>query len=204
MAVARPWRGTLGSSLLDALVETAAAGGVPNLEAEVLTVNRPMLGLLRSRGAAVMEHGGWSVVRLLIGTSGGVPSWPAFDDRPRVLVEAAGGRWHAEDEARAAGFVVLTCPGPEAGHPNCPVLDGKPCPLAANADVIVVSDPPDDVRWQALLAAHADVHPDVPVCLDATHVVDRPSAVCPVPDDVDVVSFVGAVARTGVNSKRPG
>ena len=166
MAVMPGWRGQLGSHLLDALVESAAAAGVPNLEADVLTVNRPMLALLRGRGAVVMEHEGWTAMRLVIGTSDRVPSWPGPHDRPRVLVEAPGGRWHAEDEARAAGFLVLTCPGPEAGHPHCPVLDGKPCPLAADADVIVVSHPPDDERWQALLAAHAEVHPGVPVCLE--------------------------------------
>ena len=46
---ARKWQG-VGPYLLDALVEMAAAAGVPNLEADVLTANRPMLALLRSRG----------------------------------------------------------------------------------------------------------------------------------------------------------
>ena len=69
ITVARDWRGCLGPYLLDALIEVAAAAGVPNLETDVLSVDTAMLALLRSRGAVVMNHSGWSVVRLLIGTT---------------------------------------------------------------------------------------------------------------------------------------
>ena len=197
IVVAPRWRGWLGPFLLDALVETAAANGIPNLEADVLTVNRRMLGLLQSRGAVVMGHDDWTVVRLLIGTASQRPIWPGEHDRLRVLVEGAGGRWHAEQEARAAGIQVLGCPGPRDGARGCPALSGEPCPLAADADVIVVAHPPDDVRWHELLVAHADVHPGVPVCLEPgglaldehLHVT-----VCPVSRETDVVSFVERLA----------
>ena len=63
------------------VAEAAAASGLPNLEADVLTVDGPMLGLLRSRGSVVMEHDGWSVVRLLIGTGDRRPTWSASNDR---------------------------------------------------------------------------------------------------------------------------
>ena len=84
MTIERGSRGWLGPYLLDAVAESAAASGVPNLEADVLTVDGPMLGLLRSRGSVVMEHDGWSVVRLLIGTGGRRPTWPASGDRLRA------------------------------------------------------------------------------------------------------------------------
>jgi acyl carrier protein len=198
MTVARRWRGWLGPYLLDALVAIAAAAGIPNLEADVLTTNRPMLALLRARGSVVMEHQDWSVARLLIATGGRIPSWPGPHDRPRVLVESRGGRWHAEDDARAARLQLLTCTGPPDGLRGCPVLAGEPCPLAAEADVIVVSHPPDDDRWRELVRAHASVHPGVPVCLEPSHppADDKvPVITCPVTKEADVVSFVTRLAE---------
>ena len=195
MVVDRRWRGWLGPYLLDALVDTAAANGVPNLEADVLTENRPMLAILRSRGCVMMEHDRWSEVRLLIGTAGRRPTWPGPHDRERVLVEGAGGHWHAEDAARAAGLQLLACPGPRNGRRDCPVLSGEPCPLAAEADVVVVSHPADD-RWRDLLAAHAALHPGVPVCLESAKlpVDDEHVTMCPVAGDSEVVSFVRHLA----------
>jgi acyl carrier protein len=197
ITVASGWRGWLGPYLLDALVEMAAGAGVPNLEADVLTANRPMLALLRSRGSVVMEHQGWTEVRLLIATGSRIPSWPGPHDRPRVLVEARGGRWHAEDDARTAGLQLLTCTGPPDGPRTCPVLAGEPCPLAAEADVIVVSHPPDDDHWRKLLRAHANAHPGVPVCLEPSHPPadeELRAIVCPVAREADVVSFVTRLA----------
>ena len=199
MVVAKRWRGWLGPYLLDALVETAAVAGVPNLEADVLTINQPMLALLRARRSVVMEDEDWSVVRLIIGTKNNIPTWPGRHERPRVLVEGAGGRWHAEAEAGSAGLQVLTCPGPPDGPRQCPVLAGEPCPLAADADVIVVSHPPDDERWTELLSAHANLHPGVPVCLEPSHLsaegVEPSVTVCPVTNEEAVVSFVGRLAK---------
>jgi hypothetical protein len=200
IAVARRWRGWLGPSLLDALVKTAAAAGVPNLEADVLTVKGPMLALLRSRGSVVMEHQDWNVVRMLIATAGGMPTWPGPHARPRVLVECPSGRWLAEEDAQTAGLQLLTCTGPEPGPGGCPVLASEPCPLAAEPDVIVVSHPPDDDRWRELLLAHATLHPGVPVCVEPppTSPDDHlPAIACPVVGEADVVSFVTRLARPG-------
>jgi hypothetical protein len=183
ITVAPEWRGWLGPFLLDAIVDVAAAAGVPSLETEVLTVDAPMLSLMRSRRSIVMEHDGWSVVRMLIGTAGQVPSWPGSHDRPRVLVEAASGRWTGEHEARAAGLEVLTCTGPHDDPEGCPVLVGEPCPLVAGADVIVAAPPPDDAEWCALLASHAAVHPGVPLYV-------RPAA-----GAADVVAFARQLGR---------
>ncbi|HEX6568735.1 MAG TPA: GNAT family N-acetyltransferase, partial [Acidimicrobiales bacterium] len=101
MAVAGDWRGWLGPYLLDALIAAAAARGVPNLEADVLATNSPMLSLLRARGYATLQHDDWVSLRLMVGTAGHTPVWPRRAGRgsgpagPRVLVEAPGGRWHA-------------------------------------------------------------------------------------------------------------
>ncbi len=156
-------RGWLGPYLLDALVTEAAARGVPNLEADVLVGNRRMLKMLRARGYAVMDHD-LAVVRVAIGTTRRVPSWPGIGELPRLLVEVPGGRWHAESAARAAGFQVLACPGPMLGWSHCPALRGEPCPLAAGADVIVDAVP--DESGRSLLQAHRRIHPSVPLCVE--------------------------------------
>lgn len=155
LTVSPKWRGWLGAYLLDVLVEEAAARGVPNLEASVLTTNRPMQAVIGRRGYAVTGRDGWSVVEVAIGTHGTVPEWPGARDRPRLLVEATGGRWHAESDARRAGYQVVTCPGPAArsGRP-CPLLSGGSCPLVDGADAIVLALPPSDPRTAELLAVH--------------------------------------------------
>jgi hypothetical protein len=170
MAVATGQRGWLGPYLLDALVDAAAERGVPNLEADVLATNAPMLALLRSRGYANLSSDDWVSLRLIVGTRGRTPVWPRGAVRgggpagPRVLVEAPGGRWHASREAADAGFDVITCSGPRGGR--CPALAGEPCPLVEGADAVVVSRPRDDERWRSLVDAHARAHPAVPVCVE--------------------------------------
>lgn len=169
ITVDRRWRGWLGPYLLDALLRAAAARGIRNLQADVLVLNRPMLALVRSRGFVTMSHPDSSVVRIAIGASDAMPGWPRGDG-PKVLVETPGGRWHAEDAAAAAGLRVLACSGPTgagAGGPRgCPLERGEPCPLAAEADVIVVCGPRDDPAWDAVRSAHPRVHPGIPVVLE--------------------------------------
>ncbi len=165
ITVAEGWRGWLGPFLLDALVEVAAARGVHNLRAEILLTNGPMLALVRARGYVTLDHAGWSSVSVRIGTEGCTPTWHDGATGQRVLVEASGGRWTGEDQARAAGLHVLVCPGPGAYPSHCPALEGRACPLAAGADGIIVVPRPDDPRWTALLDAHARLHPTVPVVI---------------------------------------
>jgi len=166
ITVARRWRGWLGPYLLDALVEAAAARGIPDLEADILLENRPMLALVRARGFVTLDHYEYpSIVRVAIGAERSFPTWPGPHDRPRVLVEAVGGRWHAEVAARAAGFQVVVCPGPRAGTSYCAPMRGLPCPLAAAADVIV-ADIPADKGGGKLLEAHRALHRGVPICLE--------------------------------------
>ena len=170
------WRGWLGHFVLDALVEAARERGVDTLEADVLLENREMLALLDARGYATVGHPDWNTVRVVIGTRGRVPSFPGPHDRPRILVEVPGGRWHAEEAATSAGYQVLSCPGPRPGPGgHCPLLEGKPCGLAEQADAIVVSlavDGPGD----AILRQHRVQHPDTPVCVSSFRASDLAAA----------------------------
>ncbi len=180
VTVAPNWRGWLGPYLLDVLVRHAGASGLANLQADVLLENGPMLSLLSRRGPVALGHDS-GVVRLSIGTSGPVPTWPPADPRPRVLVEVAGRRWSGEQAAESAGFATAMCAGPAAregrsGDHACPVLHGGRCPLADEADAIVVLLDPDDERGAALIRAHREQSPGTPV-LVRHHT--------PVPDGVD-------------------
>jgi hypothetical protein len=204
ITVAQKARGWLGPYLLDALVTAAAARGVPNLEADVLVTNRRMIEMLRARGFAVVEHD-HAIVRVAIGTTQRVPSWPGTHEGPRLLVEVPGGRWHAEEAARAAGFQVLACPGPLLGWSHCPALRGEPCPLAAGADVIVDAVP--DEPGRSLLEAHRRIHPSVPICVELpSGEGDLDAAVSKIPpgaDDSVVMGLLERLAKDGPVLGRP-
>lgn len=190
ITVAPGWRGWLGHFVLDALVEGARERGVATLEADVLLENREMLALLDARGYATVDHPDWNTVRVVIGTTGRVPSFPGPHDRPRILVEVPGGRWHAEAAATEAGYQVLACPGPRPGPGgHCPMLEGKRCTLADQADAIVVSLAVDG-PGEAILRRHKAQRPDTPVCVssfradDLTAAAGKADAVVPVTRDL--------------------
>lgn len=166
IAVDRSWRGWLGPYLMAVLSEVAAARGVRNLEAEILTVNRPMRALTKARGEVFMPGSGWETVRVVFPTSGPAPSWCATD-RPKVLVEMRPLALEAIEELAAAGYEVVACAGPAGRAHPCPLLAGGECPLAAEADAIVVAISADEVRDE-LVAAHEQRHASVPV-----EIVDR-------------------------------
>ena len=139
---------------------------MPNLEADDLIANRAMLAVLRSMGCVFIGHDGWNVVRLMIGTDG-VPSWPDEHTRRCVLVEAARGQWDLEDNARAAGINVVTCRGP-ASNRACPVLQGRPCPLVAGADAVIVRKyQADQESWDPVIEANRRLSPDVQIWVDS-------------------------------------
>src|SRR5262245_11009936 len=112
LTVARPGRGGLGSYLLDAIRSDAAQHGVCNLRADILIENRPMLRLVEHRGYATIDQPDWAVLSVTMSTDGRRPAWPPGHDRPRLLVEDCGARWHGDAEAWAAGWDVVTCAGP--------------------------------------------------------------------------------------------
>lgn len=159
------WRGWVGGWLLGVLLREAATHGVPNLQAVVQTTNRPMLGLLRHHGTAIVDQPEPSEIRLAISTTGHTPGWPVSHDKPRILVEAAYGHWAGEKAARDAGFDVRTCRGPGAnGH--CPMVEGDGCPLVEGADV-VVSQFPDDAAYRTAIVDELQRHPDLHLVLPA-------------------------------------
>jgi len=71
------------------------------------------------------------------------------------------------DSLRRRGYDVRECLGPIGSH--CPVLAGRPCSLADEADVLIydawVTGEPDGA--QRLIEGLREIHPDVPVVLTA-------------------------------------
>lgn len=162
ITVTRGARGWLGPYLLDVLAEDAAAHWFPNLEADVLAANAPMLAMLRRRGYAVIDMADHPVsILMAVGTVGRVPSWPPARAAVRVLVEVPSGSWEVSDALRRSGAEVLGCPSPLGGWAGCPELGGTPCPLASGADVIVDAVPGEPGRL--LLEAHRRLHASVPL-----------------------------------------
>lgn len=159
-------RGWLGPYLLDLLATRAARRGLADLQAEVLVENHRMLALLRARGCAVLRRDDRpAVLRVVVATAGGMPAWPGRHDRVRVLAEVPAGHWRAEELARGAGFAVITCPGSRPGFRTCPAGHpggGAPCPLVADADVVVVAG--GDAT--GLVAHHRRWHPSAVLRLD--------------------------------------
>jgi hypothetical protein len=162
ITVARDRRGWLGPFLLDLLIDEAAARGVPNLEADVLTENKAMLALAHKQRYVTDGDPDFSVVHVIFGTTPAGPVWGGRRGR-RLLVEKPGGRWAMRRDAVRAGFTVMAC-----GYrgDRCPALRGDPCPLAGEADTIVVAFPRGDERGQALLEAHEQLHGSVPVVVE--------------------------------------
>lgn len=143
MAIAPDRRGWLGPYLLDVLVEHARLQGITGIVAEVLSSNRPMLALMRSRGCAYEPTDDPTTVRIYIGTSGDAPRWPDSSARPHVLLSGTTATSSIAQAAAKAGMGVLVCPGPTRGrlHP-CPKVSGGHCPLVDDADAVVVVDDP--------------------------------------------------------------
>jgi hypothetical protein len=72
------------------------------------------------------------------------------------------------DSLRRRGYAVTQCLGPIGA--SCPILSGRTCTLADEADVLVydafVTGEPDGA--ERLIEGLRDLHPDVPVVLTAT------------------------------------
>jgi RimJ/RimL family protein N-acetyltransferase len=156
------WRGWLGAYLVDRLVVHAASAGIMNLQADVLLENAAMRRVFAHRGAVVLDHE-HGTEHVSISTVGRVPSWPPDDRRRRVLVETAGGWWEGEDAADEADVAVAICAGPRRRRIDCPVLTGGRCPLADEADAIVVLLDPDDEMTRDVIEAHGETNPATPV-----------------------------------------
>lgn len=159
MTIDRAWRGWLGPYLLGLLCAAAERRGVPNLEATILTSNRPMRALTRNRGEGILPTSDWQTVRVVFSSAGAAPTF-APTDRPRVLVEMRSTAFDALDALEDGGYEVIGCSGREHSPTPCPLDCDQACPLAAGADLIVVATPE---RRDHLLRGHADHHGGVPV-----------------------------------------
>jgi RimJ/RimL family protein N-acetyltransferase len=182
ITVSEHWRGWLGPFLLETIAERAAARGIHNLRATILLENRKMLRLAARRGCAIVDYPDASMVELTMATDHGIPGWAPVHDRPRLLVEGCGGRWHGLDAARRAGWDVIACAGPGSSRVGpCPLLtEGGHCPLVDDADEIVTAFPASDERGVELAAAHARRGTAAPIVADADW---RPEAVPPIAVD---------------------
>jgi hypothetical protein len=178
LVVAPDWRDWLGPRLFGAMLDEAMAHGIRNVEVEVMHNDTWMLDLVTSYGHAVLPTDEWLTVRLAVGTDGTSPLW-GEGPGPRVLVEAPTGRWHAAEAARRAGMTVMICPNRGEHGAGCPLAAGRPCALAAGADVVVVSYPPDDPAWDDVLRGHAELHPGVPVLVEGRVPGATPEGVVP-------------------------
>jgi hypothetical protein len=167
ITVSENWRGWLGPFLLETIAERAAAHDIHNLRATILLENRKMLRLAARRGCAIVDYPDASIVELTMATDHGRPGWPPVHERPRLLVEGCGGRWHGLDAARRAGWDVIACAGPGSSRVGaCPLLTGGRCPLVDDADEIVTAFPENDGRGVELAAAHAHQGTAAPVVAD--------------------------------------
>jgi acetyltransferase len=67
LTIASAWRGCrLGRYMLGAIVAAAAARGVPNLQADIMLGNAPMLALVRDRGYITLHRDEFSDMRIAI------------------------------------------------------------------------------------------------------------------------------------------
>jgi hypothetical protein len=93
---------------------------------------------------------------------------------------------------------VAVCPGPKGrSSARCPALDDGSCPLADDADAIVVTVPLDDGRTRELIESHLQHHPGVPIFVPRPRdpATPLPSGVHVLPwgaDPSEVVSIVRA------------
>jgi hypothetical protein len=159
-------RGWLGPYLLDRLLAEAHERGVEAVVADVLATNRPMLHVLAARGYALLPSDDPTILRVVLGTSGPVPGW-TDGQRRRAVVELTGVGNPAVRALATAGYDVVVCRGPDATRSRrwrCPALDGRPCPLAGGADVIVAPGEPT-ARQEEVVAAVRRAHPRTPICL---------------------------------------
>ncbi len=148
-------RGWMGPWLLDALLEQAAAKGIPNLQALIAARNTRMRLMVCRRGASGLPDEDWTNIRLQISTAGDVPVWHhTSPSRRRLLVEASTLQWSGTSAANRLGYDVTVCTGPDGSAKACPLLEGEHCPLVDGADGVLVALPAEG--HEDLLKAHAE------------------------------------------------
>lgn len=132
------WRGGVGAWLLEHLRRLAHVRGHDRLTAHLFVDNQAMRRLLERLGYATIDRPDRESMRTVVATDDTTPTWPATE-RPRVLIEADGGHWPAEQTLRNAGYDVAVCPGPTGRRAPCPLMVGQTCPLVDGADLVVTA-----------------------------------------------------------------
>ncbi len=144
----------LGHRLLDALREAARAHGFDRMTAVVRTDNLRMIRLLQVVGCLIVEPVRDAVVIFEVATDELMPSWPADQGRPRVLVESSS---LFDDDAtvqlRAAGYDVRRCLVGGAGR-TCPLVRLGRCRTAEEADEVACLLPAGVGEGDAIAAHH--------------------------------------------------
>jgi acetyltransferase len=171
IAVADDFQGAgLGKALLRHLASEAHRQHIHTFTATVLGANDRMRHLLDWWGFVIIDRDGADTVQVALATAGGLPGWtPRRAARRRVLVEGRGWLGRADvAQLTALGYQVTQCPGPSPTRRPCPLLRSSRCAVADEADVIVCALGDD-----ALLAAHARAHPDVPVVTTAADLLSQ-------------------------------
>ena len=83
--------------------------------------------------------------------------------------------WTRTEQTEAAGFHVVSCPGPSSlRNRHCPALSGRACPLVEGADAVVVALAPEDPNRGALTPIHRFCHSRIPVLLQEAAGEQRP------------------------------
>lgn len=91
---------------------------------------------------------------------------------------------------RQAGFDITLCEGPLAEANECPLVNGEPCPLATEADVVLFDlgeDGDDAARRSRVLDAIRAFRPDLPI-------VVRSATAPPGTADADTIGPATSVA----------
>jgi hypothetical protein len=83
------------------------------------------------------------------------------------------------DAYRRAGFDVTVCEGPADDPGECPVVRGEPCPLMAEADVVLFDLDGDARRRADVLAAMRADRPELPIVVCSTAPAPAAAGGCP-------------------------
>lgn len=164
IAVDSAYRGWLGRYMLSLLFLHAEADGVSNIQAVVLSSNRAMLGMAKSRGYVVLDHPDWGIVRLSMAADGTTPTWPKRKNGYRVVVETDHTRWRGEHALENEDYEVIICPV-SSDSDTCPALKGERCPLLEGADAVVVDLASDHPKRTDLIKADQELHPELPLVI---------------------------------------
>jgi hypothetical protein len=102
------------------------------------------------------------------------PPWPLLIESPESGLDISD--FHA---FRCAGFEVTVCGGPTADAAECPTVRGEPCPLLAEADVVLFDLDSDPGTRSEVLTAMRASRPDLPIVVRSKAPPDTAACIDP-------------------------